>query len=292
MMIVLTVCAVDGISREIFSQEHWPLPELPEVETVARGLRQTLIRKKLKGVEVFLPKTVRGGDLQDLVGRSLREVDRIGKLMLLRWTGDLTLLWHLKMTGQVLMVRPGESIVKHTHLRFSFNGLDLRFVDLRQFGYVKLVPTPLADGEPELQTLGPDALGLDQDEFLERLKIRKGRIKPLLLNQSFVAGIGNIYADESLFRAKIHPMASAAGLSREKRRRLFQEVQAVLHEAVELGGSSISNFCDVHGRLGYFQTRHQVYRHTDEPCPICGTAIERCRLGGRGTHFCPRCQAE
>jgi formamidopyrimidine-DNA glycosylase len=266
------------------------LPELPEVETVAQGLRQTIIRKKLKGVEVFLPKTVRGGDLQDLVGRTVRGVDRIGKLMLLRWTGDLTLLWHLKMTGQIRLMRPGDPLTKHTHLRFSFNGLDLRFVDLRQFGYVKLVPTCLADRDPVLKTLGPDALGLDRDVFLKRLGRRKGRIKPLLLNQSFVAGIGNIYADESLFRAGIHPLALASSLSPKERLRLYDEIQAVLQEAVALGGSSISNFCDVHGRLGYFQTKHRVYRHTAEPCPVCGEAIERFRLGGRGTHFCPRCQ--
>ncbi len=268
------------------------MPELPEVETVAQGLRQTIVRKKLKDVEVFLPKTVRGGDLQDLVGRSLRGVDRIGKLMLLRWTGDLTLLWHLKMTGQILLVKPGGPLTKHTHLRLAFNGLDLRFVDLRQFGYVKLVRTSEAETQTELKTLGPDALGLDRDVFLERLGRRKGRIKPLLLNQSFVAGIGNIYADESLFRAGIHPLSLAADLNPAERLRLHQEIQAVLQEAVALGGSSISNFRDVHGRLGYFQTKHRVYRHTAEPCPVCGQAIERFRVGGRGTHFCPHCQTK
>ncbi|MBU0514998.1 MAG: bifunctional DNA-formamidopyrimidine glycosylase/DNA-(apurinic or apyrimidinic site) lyase [Proteobacteria bacterium] len=266
------------------------MPELPEVETVAQGLRRTILRKKLKGVEVFLPKTVRHGDLRDLVGRTVRRVDRVGKLMLLRWSGEMTLLWHLKMTGQILLARPAETLVKHTHLRFSFNGLDLRFVDLRQFGYVKLVPTAEAEAQAEFRALGPDALGLDHSEFLERIRGRRGRIKPLLLNQSFIAGIGNIYADESLFRAGIHPLTPASDLSHDQRRRLFGAINDVLTEALSLGGSSISRFCDVHGKLGYFQTRHQVYRRHQEACPACGSVIERFRLGGRGTHFCPQCQ--
>lgn len=266
------------------------MPELPEVETVAQGLRQTILRKKLKDVQVFLPKTVRGGVLQDLIGQTVRRVDRVGKLMLLRWSGDLTLMWHLKMTGQVLLAQPADDLVKHTHLRFAFNGLDLRFVDLRQFGYVKLVRTDEAEAQTEYRALGPDALVLDEAGFLDRLGRRKGRIKPLLLNQSFIAGVGNIYADESLFRAGIHPLTLASDLSQDQRRRLFGAIQDVLTEAVSLGGSSISRFCDVHGKLGYFQTRHQVYRRHEAACPVCGAAIERLRLGGRGTHFCPRCQ--
>ena len=266
------------------------MPELPEVETIVKGLRTAVVGKRLKAVDLFLPKTVRHGDLTDLIGRKLNRVDRIGKLMFLGWSGGLTLLWHLKMTGQVLLAPPDAELVRHTHVRFGFHRLDLRFVDLRQFGYLKVTPTREAENEPEVRALGPDALQIDRAVFLSRLSRRTGRIKPLLLNQSFISGLGNIYVDEALFKSGIHPLTPAGELTDGRRQKLFAAFTEVLTEAVRLGGSSISNFRDIKGSLGYFQNSHQVYRRTGEPCKCCGQAIERIKLGGRGTHFCPECQ--
>ena len=270
------------------------MPELPEVETVARSLRRKLNGQTIDGVDVWLDKMVDGDSAEfaaRLAGARIEDIGRRGKILLIKTPGVLVGV-HLRMTGTFTFAQPDEPLPKHTHLRFTFcqAGFELRYRDVRQFGWFRLVEPGELLSWRVWQELGPDALEVGQEEFLARLAGRRGRIKPLLLNQSFIAGLGNIYADETLFRARLHPMRTVETITREKAAELFRAVQEVLCEAVECGGSSISDFEDAEGALGYFQTRHQVYGRKGQPCPVCGRPIQRTVVGGRSTFFCPFCQ--
>ena len=270
------------------------MPELPEVEIVAQGLRSRLIGRRIAGVEVFLEKLARPQPqaiVQNLPGQVVRSIGRKGKLLV--WGLDEWLLAvHLKMTGTFCFLPPNEPPAKHTHLRFTFDDapFELHYRDLRQFGWFHLLqPADLA-AWPAWANLGPDALQISRPEFLDRLNGRRGRLKPLLLNQSFLAGLGNIYVDEVLHRAGLHPLYPAQNLTRAEGKRLFQAIGEVLALALEAGGSSVANFRDVEGQMGYFQTRHLVYHRQGQACPACGTEIERLKVSGRSSFFCPRCQ--
>lgn len=270
------------------------MPELPEVETVACGLRRKLEGQTIEKVDVWLDKMIRGDSAEfaaRLAGARIEGVGRRGKVLLLK-TEDLLVGVHLRMTGTFTFAEPGSPMPKHTHLRFSFRGAgyELRYRDIRQFGWFRLVEPGELESWRVWKELGPDALEVGEEEFLARLAGRRGRIKPLLLNQSFIAGMGNIYADETLFRARLHPMRTVDTISRAKAAELFHAVQDILREAVECGGSSISDFEDAEGSLGYFQTRHKVYGRKGSPCPVCGRPIQRTVVGGRSTFFCPSCQ--
>jgi formamidopyrimidine-DNA glycosylase len=187
------------------------------------------------------------------------------------------------MTGKLLM---NGLAGKHTHAILSLDGGTLLYDDIRQFGRLEL-----SQGLPaRVRKLGPEPLEIKVDSFAALLRKRKSRIKALLLNQSFLRGVGNIYADESLFRAGIHPLAVAARLRNDRVKGLHKALTRVLREAIAAGGSSISDYVDIDGRQGSFQVKHNVYQRTGEPCVKCGTPIRRILVSQRGTHFCPKCQ--
>ncbi len=270
------------------------MPELPEVETVAKGLRRKLIGRSLEKVEVTLDKMVDGDTAEfasRLRGARITDVTRHGKVLFIH-TPEFLIGVHLRMTGTFTFAAPDQPRPKHTHLCFLFQDAEfqLRYRDVRQFGWFRLINPRDLDSWMDRKGLGPDALEIRKQEFLDRLAGRRGRIKPLLLNQAFMAGLGNIYVDETLFRAGLHPLQTAETISRPKAKELFRAMKEVLCEAVECGGSSISDFEDAEGSLGYFQTRHKVYGRKNKPCPVCGRLVERTVVGGRSTFFCPSCQ--
>jgi formamidopyrimidine-DNA glycosylase len=271
------------------------MPELPEVETVVRGLRRTLPGRRI--VKVRLGKTDFIDDPalleSDLPGKKITAVRRFGKFLLFDLESadpdGMALLVHLGMTGRLVTSAPEAPVAPHTHVFFSLDdGRELRYTDVRRFGRMAV----LAGGahQAALGKLGLDPLEATEDEFAEKLHARKARIKAVLLDQTVLRGIGNIYADESLWRARIHPKRRAARLSRKELRALYRAVQAVLNEAIRLRGSSVSDYVDADGQRGNFQARHRVYQRHGEKCARCGATIRRTVVAGRSTHFCPKCQ--
>ena len=262
------------------------MPELPEVETIARALAPRLRGRRIVSAEFRCLRVLRGdpdSTAAGLAGRKVRDVRRHGKFIEIALDGGKSFVVHLGMTGKLLMNgAPG----KHTHAILTLDEGTLLYDDSRQFGRLEL-----SNGLPaRVQRLGPEPLEVTLAEFAGRLRERRSRIKGLLLNQRFLRGIGNIYADEALFRAGIHPLAIAARLHSDRVKKLHGAIRRVLGEAIRAGGSSISDYVDVDGRQGSFQVRHKVYQKTGEPCPRCGTRIRRILVTQRGTHFCPQCQ--
>jgi formamidopyrimidine-DNA glycosylase len=262
------------------------VPELPEVETITRALAPRLRGRRIVSAEFNCLRVLRGDAdamAAGLAGRKVKGVRRHGKFIEIELDGGRSFVVHLGMTGKLLLNgSPG----KHTHAILTLDRGALLYDDMRQFGRLEL-----SEGLPRrVQKLGPEPLAVTLDEFTRRLRGRKTKLKALLLNQQFLRGIGNIYADEALFRAGIHPLASAARLRPERIKKLHAAIREVLKEAIAAGGSSVSDYVDVDGRQGRFQVRHNVYQKTGEPCPRCGGRIRRILVAQRGTHFCPRCQ--
>jgi formamidopyrimidine-DNA glycosylase len=270
------------------------VPELPEVETVARGLRAPLVGREITGVTVRWPRTIathpEDAFKKQLVGRRVISVGRRGKYVVLS-LDEGYLLIHLKMSGRLGVVPAGEAQDKHTHTLFDLDdGNQLRFRDVRKFGRVHLV----AGMEEVTGSLGPEPLAddFDLETFRQILARRSGRLKSLLLNQSFLAGLGNIYADESLFAARLDPLRKADSLTAEEEARLYGAIRRVLQEAVARRGTTLEDggYRDAGGEAGRYQAQIAVYGRGGEPCLQCGTPIERIVVGGRSTHFCPHCQ--
>jgi formamidopyrimidine-DNA glycosylase len=275
------------------------MPELPEVETVARGLRAALRGRRI--LEVRLGKTDFIDDPaaleQRLPGARIGAVKRYGKFLILELESaaptehrrDLSLLIHLGMTGQLVTCPPEAPVAPHTHVFFALDdGKELRYTDIRRFGRMQL----LADQarEKALGSLGLDPLEATEERFCVVLGSRRARVKALLLDQHVLRGMGNIYTDESLWRARVHPMRVGATLKRDEIRRLYRAVRDVLIEAIRLRGSSVSDYVDSEGRRGEFQLRHRVYQRHGKKCFRCGATIRRAIVAGRSSHFCPRCQ--
>jgi len=271
------------------------MPELPEVESVRRTLAPGLLDRTPKSLRVGLAKLVRPSPKAlsaGIRGREVTGVERHGKLLMLRLAGGGVWAIHLGMTGQVILAQ-NKPQVKHVHITVSFddNGPKLFFRDPRQFGFMAWCPDRASLEAGPLANMGPDALGMDQALFVERLAGRGGKLKSLLLDQRVLAGVGNIYADESLHRAGLHPLSRPCDLSEQQLCTLHEHLQETLAEALARGGSSVSNFVDAHGRPGTFQHAHRVYKRGGQPCPACGAPIERIVVAGRSTHFCPHCQS-
>ncbi len=270
------------------------MPELPEVETVARGLEGPLVGRTITGVTVDWPRTIaypEPGDFERLVvGRRVASTGRRGKYVVIGLDQG-HLLIHLKMSGRLQIVPAKEPVDKHTHTLFDLdNGRQLRFQDTRKFGRVYLVD----DLEQVTGDLGPEPLAdeFTLDAFRQTLARRSGRLKSLLLNQQFLAGLGNIYADEALFAAGLHPLRAADSLSLDEQRRLYEAIRCVLSQAVESRGTTLGDggYRDARGQAGAFQDQIKVYGRGGEPCLQCQTPIERLVISGRSSHFCPRCQ--
>ncbi len=277
------------------------MPELPEVETVARGLRAQLAGRRILGVR--LGKTDFIDDPaaleRDLPGSLIEGVDRYGKFLLLRLgprnaaNGAASLrsclVVHLGMTGRLTPQLPDQPVAPHTHAFFALDdGRELRYTDIRRFGRLALLPATALEGF--LGRLGLDPLEATGKEFRQRLAGRRAMIKALLLDQRVLRGMGNIYADETLWRARIHPARHAARLTAEQVTRLLDSIRKVLSAAIRLRGSSVSNYVDAEGQPGKYQRRHRVYRREEKACPRCGVKIRRVIVAGRSSYFCPRCQ--
>jgi len=273
------------------------MPELPEVETVVRTLRTLVLGKTIDRVSVFLPRIVRRPDdieefKAQLAGQTIRDIKRRAKFITFLLDQDV-LVSHLRMEGRYGLYNVEEPVEKHTHVIFHFtDGTELRYRDVRQFGTMDVIPLGLEHQTEPLIGLGPEPLdeAFTPAVFRKMLKGRKTKIKPLLLNQQFLVGLGNIYVDESLFKAKIHPERVAASLSPKQAAQLHEAIVSTLSEAVEQGGSSIKSYVNGQGEMGMFQQELRVYGRKGEPCTRCRTPIIRYVVGGRGTHICPKCQ--
>jgi formamidopyrimidine-DNA glycosylase len=276
------------------------MPELPEVETVARGLQREVAGQKI--LSIALGKTDfidnPGALERELPGRTILRVERYGKFMLLRLSPshatntdaeEPALLVHLGMTGSLAPIAAGAAQKKHTHVVMQLaDGRELRYVDPRRFGRMAYLT-----GEPllkELRRFGADPLEADLSEFVTRIRQRKSRIKALLLDQTVLRGVGNIYADESLWKAKIHPAQLGSRLNRQQLKELYKVLQTILKKAILLRGSSISDFLDADGEPGEYQHHHRVYGREGKPCFRCKIVIRRIIVAGRSSYFCPNCQ--
>jgi len=286
------------------------MPELPEVETVRRGLSQLIIGKEIKSENHDTEKGFPNApdDVKHfLIGASIIEVRRRAKVLMIDLSTGYSLLIHLKMTGQLVFVgetrfgagHPNDSLVnelpdKSTRVTLSFkDGSKLFFNDQRKFGWMKLLPTIEIPNISFMQKVGPEPLSSDfmPNDFIQRLARRpKTNIKAALLDQSVVAGIGNIYADESLWGAKIHPKRLVSSLTEDEMKVLYTEMRAVMNLAVEKGGSSNHTYVNAEGKKGSYMDFARVFRREGLACPRCGTTIEKLRVAGRGTHICPFCQ--
>ena len=271
------------------------MPELPEVETIKNDLRPLLVGRVITGVRVGWEGCVDRPSVKEVshrvVGNLIEDVGRRGKFLVLRLSSGRAVLLHLRMTGRLLLV--DATLPWQSHTRFSFrldNGEELRFVNVRKFGRLYLVDDP----QEVLGDLGPEPLAEDfeVEDFCALFEGRRGMIKPLLLNQRFIAGLGNIYADEALFKAELHPQRKADTLSTNELGRLYGAVREVLLQAIEDKGTSRSDYVRPDGSEGTHQQRLSVSGRHDEPCPCCGAPIERLVVGGRGTYICPRCQEQ
>jgi formamidopyrimidine-DNA glycosylase len=283
------------------------VPEMPEVENIALGLRPVLVGKRVASICVGSPIIVRGpyrrhwrAFMAELTGRHITSISRRAKRLILTVEGSLALVFQLGMTGKFLLPNPQERCAaarpKHTRLILSFqDGTDLLFVDPRRFGRVWCL-RDLDPGAPDttmeaagLTPLGPEALDLNPKTFAALLHTNRP-IKSLLLDQSRIAGLGNIYADESLWAACVHPARAGSSLTAAEAVMLLREIQKVLRRAIRAGGTTFSDFRNVYGEMGRFSDRLKVYGRQGEPCPRCGTPIQYLRASGRGTHICPHCQ--
>ncbi len=269
------------------------MPELPEVETVIRGLKKTILGKTIQKVEVFYPKVIKQ-ELpkfsRNLENSSIEKITRRGKNILISLSNGKTWLTHLGMTGH-LFFHSNNNLTAEKHdvlkIRFKNNSGELRFEDMRKFGKTYTVE----EHPPKsMEKLGPEPLKVSFEHFAKIIKERKRKIKPALLDQSLIAGIGNIYADESLFEAKIHPETRTDQLNQQKLSALYQAIKKTLKKAIQTGGSSVRSYVDVEGRKGFFQIFHKVYGKERERCPRCKAKIKRIVVGQRSSHFCPRCQ--
>ena len=273
------------------------MPELPEVETIARGLKKTLVGKKIEDVKVIFPGIVKE-DSKDftrhVVKTKVLSVRRRAKFILIDLSNRKTILLHLGMTGSCLFLRPSSPLNKHDHLTVMLcrSQKELRYNDQRKFGRIKSFSTSNQGSISDLRKLGPEPLDMSSSDFLSLFTKRKGRIKSTLLNQQVMVGLGNIYADESLFEARIHPLQRADKLSPQKLRRLHQAIQKILKRAIRAGGSSIENYYNVDGEIGSFQLQHNVYGREGLACKICGAKIRRIKISQRSSYFCPRCQKQ
>lgn len=268
------------------------MPELPEVETVTNEIRPYIIGKRIIDGKVFWPGTIKGNSVEEfvggLVGQKVADVHRRGKFIVWQLSNGRMLLTHLKMTGALIVQVTSSEPPPYNRVEITLEaGLKVYFRDPRKFGRMRVV-----DGDAALEELGPEPL---EPEFTAEvlasiLKKRKSPIKPTLLNQTLIAGIGNMYADEALFEAKIHPLRAADSLSPAEYRKLHKAIQHVLAAAIESKGASIANYIRPGGELGHAHFAFKVAHRRGEQCPRCGAALERIVVRGRGTYLCPRCQ--
>lgn len=272
------------------------MPELPEVETIVRDIAPSVVGHQFTGVEVrwggSLVNLTEEGLVKALTGKRVRQVSRRGKFVVIDLSDDNKLVIHLAMTGRLLLRPSGSPEDRFTRITFALdNGQEIRFADARKFGRVRVL-SPQQYGEEIDRRLGPEPLSQDfkLEQFREALRARSTRIKVLLLDQRFLAGLGNIYADEALFEARINPNRPAHSLSDREIKLLYEAIRHVLASGIRDRGTTFDAYLDAFGRAGSHQLRLNVYQQAGKPCPRCGTPIVREVIAGRSAHFCPRCQ--
>ena len=273
------------------------MPELPEVETVRKGLEKLVSEVTIESVDVYWDRII-SGPIETtefkriLMGEKIMEFDRRGKYIIIRFK-QWALVSHLRMEGKYEVAESSAPLKKHTHVVFHLaDGRDLRYLDVRKFGRMTLVPIGEELTATGIRLLGPEPTieAFDEAIFYKTLQTKKRAIKPLLLDQKIVAGLGNIYVDEALFLAKIHPLRTANSLQKNEVSLLHEAIIKVLGDAVEAGGTTIRTYQNALGEAGSFQVKLSVYGKTGLPCVRCGTPIEKIKVAQRGTHFCPNCQ--
>lgn len=273
------------------------MPELPETETIKRELKESVVGLKIVDVKVLDPRVLsETADefIRRVSGSDIIGADRRAKIIIIHLSSGEALLFHLKVTGSLLYMPADSPRGKAQVVLVLQNGYELRFRDPRRFGYIKLIRGTDVFSSPELSHLGIEPLS---DEFTpavfaDMLRGRpKSRIKALLVDQSFIAGIGNIYADEILFFARVHPLRQAGSLSNEDINRMYQGIRSILSKAIEERGTSIISYVDLYGNKGNYANFLKVYNQTGKPCPDgCGGTVVKTKVAGRGTHICPECQ--
>lgn len=273
------------------------MPELPEVETVRRTLEALVLNKEIKKVSVFWTKMVKMPDEVEqfkdaLVGQTILEIGRRGKFLVI-YTNEYALVSHLRMEGRYGLFQQDQPVEPHTHVIFEFtDGTELRYKDVRKFGTMHLFTKGEEFSFLPLSQLGPEPFSNEFtiEQLTKKLNSTKRSIKTALLDQKIVVGLGNIYVDEALFRARIHPERMADSLTKKEPERLYKEIVDTLSEAVEKGGSTIRSYVNSQGQIGMFQLELFVYGRKGEECKVCAAPLEKIVVGGRGTVFCPKCQ--
>ncbi|CAA9237655.1 MAG: Formamidopyrimidine-DNA glycosylase [uncultured Chloroflexi bacterium] len=274
------------------------MPELPEVETIRADLESRLTRRTLTGGQFFWDRTAGrpaadpAGVIQGVTGRTVEAAERRGKFLVLRLSGGAALVVHLRMTGRLTLQPSGAARSGSLRALFSLDyGSELHFEDQRKFGRIYFAEDDTALAEV-LSKLGPEPLEehFSLESFRELVRGRRAQLKPLLLDQRFVAGLGNIYVDEALFRAQLHPLRRSDTLSKEDVTRLHAAIGEALRQGIANRGTTLSDYRDSWGTAGLNREQLLVFRRDGKPCPRCGTPIEKIRVGQRGTHLCPSCQ--
>lgn len=273
------------------------MPEGPEVETVRRGLTRLVVGRKVLGTEVRWEKTISGMAPEEfdaeLVGRIIEKVDRRGKYLLFRFSGGLTMVSHLRMEGAYYTVPAGTEPGKHDLVTFHLDeGIDLFYRDTRKFGRMNLVPDADALQVAGLAKIGPEPTEKDLSLAYMVSEFGKSRmhVKPFLLDQSHIAGLGNIYVDETLWQSQIHPLTAANKLTEDELARLRENIIHEITRATEHHGTTVHSFTTAFGEAGEFQNELQVYGRVGEPCLRCGHPLEKMKVAQRGTTYCPVCQ--
>ncbi|WP_028783425.1 DNA-formamidopyrimidine glycosylase [Thalassobacillus devorans] len=273
------------------------MPELPEVETVRQTLRQLVLNKKVTDVTVLWENIIKlplesEAFRQELIGQTFKEINRKGKFLIIEFD-DISMVSHLRMEGKYGVYPAEEPMKKHTHVIFQLDdGTELRYNDVRKFGTMHVFKKGEEINQKPLSLLGPDPFddSFTLDYFYNRLQKTQRTIKAVLLDQSIVAGLGNIYVDETLFRAGVHPERKANLLSRHQAESVRQAAIDTIEEAIQQGGTTIRSYVNSQGQIGMFQQRLFVYGKEEEPCKSCGTPIEKIKVSNRGTHYCRHCQ--
>jgi len=284
------------------------MPELPEIETIRRGLQGRILNTKIVQFEVLSAKSFRG-EKAHVLGRKFVKIDRKGKALLMRLDDGMTIMAHMRMTGQMIVVGAGERFAaghpdgnfvaempsRHTRVWFGFeDGSHLYFNDLRKFGFLALLDEKSLENDRFLRELGPEPWDMSEADFYEALQRHKSApIKATLLNQKVVAGLGNIYVDEACHLTRIFPGTLTGKLSRAQSDALLQNARKVMQDAIDAGGSIMKDYVRADGTRGnYLDKFARVFRRDGEACLTCGTTILKTRVAGRGTHYCPKCQPE
>jgi formamidopyrimidine-DNA glycosylase len=272
------------------------MPELPEVETIRRGLGPLLVGRRVLAVRVSerrLREPIATRGLRRLRGSTVTGIRRRSKYLMLDTDSGLTLLIHLGMTGQIWVSDPGGPRRPHEHVAIALDdGRELRYADIRRFGLLRVVPTDRVDRDPRLRGLGPEPLEdlISGDLLFRATRGRRKPVKNFLMDSRSVAGVGNIYACESLYRSRLNPKRQVRRIGRPGWDRLVRNLRQVLQEAIEAGGTTLQDFRNAEGDAGYFAVSLLVYDRAGKPCGVCGAAIRRIVQAGRSTFYCPRCQ--